>query len=143
MTPSLCRGQDVFGVLVRATSNYNYYRFLVSCNGQLRAERVKNGVNVVIQDWFPTGQIMPGSSQPLQLGVMGLKSEFRVFVNDVFQYYVRDPSWTGGGVGVYAHSAADTPLTVNFSDLKVWSLQPERVTPIPTITPTVTPTKRG
>ena len=99
MTPSLCRGQDVFGVLVRATSNYNYYRFLVSCNGQLRAERVKNGVMVVIQDWLPTGQIMPGSSQPLQLGVMGLKSEFRVFVNDIFQYYVRDPSWTGGGGG--------------------------------------------
>jgi hypothetical protein len=143
ITPGLCRGQDAFGIVVRAASNFNYYRFLTNCDGQLRVERVKNGVAVVLQDWTPTGQLMPGSMQGFQIGILANKNEFRVFINDIFQFYVRDTVWTAGGLGVYARSAGDTPLTVNFSDLSVWSILPGKVTPIPTITPTVTPTPRS
>lgn len=40
---SLCRGKDVYGIVVRTISEYNYYRFLVDCQGNARAERIRDG----------------------------------------------------------------------------------------------------
>lgn len=134
--PSLCRSNDTYGLLLRASSILDFYRLMVNCNGQLRVERLKNGYAVLIQDWTPSGQIPPGGMMRTRLGVWSLNDEMRVFVNGIFQFSFRDPVWTSGQIGVFARSAGDTPMTVNFSNLSIYRLSEGR---LPPPTPTARP----
>lgn len=137
---SMCRGADSYGLLLRASTQQDFYRFMISCKGQLRLERLKNGQIALLQDWIPSGQVQPGSPLGLRLGVWAAGNELRFFVNDVYQFSARDPVWTNGKIGVFARASGDTPLTVSFSDLLVYNVTPPLATPIPTITPTRKPT---
>lgn len=151
---SLCRGSDIYGLLLRAQSAQDYYRLLINCQGQVRLERVKNGQVVILQDWMYSGQVPPGSPLVLRLGFFAVRGDLRVFINDMYQFSAADTVFTSGTVGVFARSNGENALTVNFSDLQVHLVDPARVptnTPTPTITPsptrtraptwTVTPTK--
>lgn len=138
--PSLCRAEDAYGLLLRASSAIDAYRLLVKCDGQLRMERLKNGEYLVLQDWTTSGQVFPGGMIRVRLGVWALKDELRVYINDVFQFAVRDVVWPAGQVGIFARSAGKNPLTVNFSNLVVYHLDPSGAvpresTPAPTGTP--------
>ena len=144
-TPSLCRSGDTYGLLFRASSALDFYRLMVNCSGQLRVERLKNGYAALIQDWTISGQIPPGGLMRSRLGVWALGDEFRVFVNGVFQFSFRDPVWSSGQIGVFAKSSGDSPLTVNFANLAVYSLPGGRPAP-PTPTarpPAKTPSVTG
>jgi len=133
---SLCKGGDAYGLLLRASSPANYYRYVISCTGQLRLERVKNSELAIVQDWTPAGQIPAGSPLLLKLAVWSAGSEMRFFVNDEYQFSANDPVFTGGMLGVFARSAGDTPVTVSFSDLHLYGLGAlPSVTPTPTLTP--------
>ena len=134
-SPSLCRGMDSYGLLLRAASGYNAYRFVVSCDGHLRLERLKNAEVVLIQDWTPSGQVPLGSPVVIRIGVWAAGNELRFFVNDRYQFSAHDPVWSIGQVGVFARAAGDTALTVSFSDLEVYRLDtlptPATATPTP------------
>ncbi len=136
--PSLCRGDDLYGFLVRASSPTDGYRLLISCNGRVRLERIRNYTLVVLQDWTPSGQARPGALQPIRLGVWANGREIRVFINDVYQFSAIDPVWQSGQVGVLARTAGSTPLTVTFSDLEVYELGADAAAgdPLPTLAPT-------
>jgi hypothetical protein len=133
---SLCKGSDAYGLLLRASSPGDYYRYAISCTGQLRLERLKNSKLAIVQDWTPVGQIPAGSPLVLRLGVWAAGSEMRFFVNGDFQFSAQDPVFTSGALGVFARSASDTPLTVSFSDLHVHALG---ALPTPLPNPSVTP----
>lgn len=122
--PSLCLDGDSYGLLLRASTPLDFYRLLVNCKGELRMERLQNGKFVVLQDWQPTGQVLPGGMLRARLGVWAQDEELRIFVNDVHQFTVKDSLWTSGTVGVFARAAGDSPLTVNFSNLTVYNLGP-------------------
>lgn len=122
--PSLCRGADSYGLLLRSESSQDYYRFAASCTGQVRMERVKNGRSVPLQDWMTSGQILPGGMMRVRLGVWALGQDLRVFVNGDYHFSVKDPVFTAGSVGVFARAAGDTPLTVSFSNLVVYGSEP-------------------
>lgn len=127
--PSLCRGADTYGLLLRTASGQDYYRLLINCSGQLRMERVIGGRFVLIQDWMDSGQLMPGGMLRARLGVSAQGKEFHVFINDVYQFSFQDPVFERGGLGVFARSAGDTPLTVSFSNLVVYNLNGEPLAP--------------
>ena len=140
----LCRGEDSYGLLVRAASAQDYYRLLINCNGQLRLERVVNGYVAILQDWTFSGQVPPGSPLVLKLGFFAVRGDLRVFVNDVYQFSAADTVHASGTVGFLSRSSGEYALTVNFSDLQVHLVDPARVptdTPTPTITPTPTRTR--
>jgi hypothetical protein len=138
--PSLCRSGDAYGLVLRASTPYDYYRLLINCQGQLRMERVKDGKSLQLHDWEESGQIQPGGLLKQRLSVWALGSELRVFVNGIHQFSVRDPVWSSGQVGLFARAGGDTPLTVNFSNLTIRSIDPLKVpTPVPSVTPTVKP----
>lgn len=137
-SPSLCRGADAYGLLLRADSGYNAYRFVVACDGRLRLERLKNAEVALVQDWTPSGQVPPGSPLVIRIGVWAAGKELRFFINDYYQFSARDPVWSSGQVGVFARSAGNTALTVSFSDLKIYRLNtlPAPATPVPSASPT-------
>ncbi len=116
---SLCRGEDMYGLLLRASSEQDFYRLLINCSGYLRLERATNGKLALVQDWTPSGQVPPGSPLQLRVGVWAVGDEMRIFINDVFQFSASDPIYASGRIGLFARSAGSTPLTVSFSDLVV------------------------
>ncbi len=137
---TLCKAEDTYGMLIRASNPMNGYRFLVNCQGQVRLELLKSGRASSLVDWMQSGQVLPGSPFQLRLRVWVVNDELRFFLNDVFQFSARDATYKSGSVGVFARQSADTPVTVTFTNLTVHEIEGGYVLPKPTTTPTVTRT---
>lgn len=116
--PSLCKGEDSYGFLIRADGG-SYYRFALACNGTVRAERVSNSVRLVLQQPLPSGDVPPGAPGNVRIGVWAVGRELRLFLNGRFQFSINDPSFPIGTLGVFVRSAGETPAVVSFSDLVV------------------------
>lgn len=128
---SLCRGEDNYGLTVRGIGSY-FYRFVLTCNRQVRAERVNGGTKLPIYEPVPSGDA-PGAPGEVRIGIWAVGSEMRLFLNGRYQFSVTDKSFPSGALGVYVRSTGDTPVTVTFSDLKVYKVDyilPTR-TPLP------------
>ena len=122
VNPSLCRNRDTYGLLLRSESENSYYRFVLACTGEMRAERYRNGELAVMQDWTVSGQLPPGAPIFARVGVWMYGNELRFFINDEYQFSVTDPVFQSGQLGVFARTADKPPLTVSFSDLVVYSI---------------------
>lgn len=124
--PRICQGNDQFGVLFRAASTQDYYRYLMTCNYQVRLERIRNAEASVVQDWTPVVGLTPGPIGIYRLGVWALGNDLRFYVDGVFQFTRREPTFASGGIGLFARSMGDTIVTIEFSNLQIW--QPAPVT---------------
>jgi hypothetical protein len=127
---NLCRGEDHYGILVRAIGS-SYYRFVLSCNGLVHVERIKNGTKIVIFEPVPSGDAPLGAPGEVRIGLWAVGSEMRLFLNGRFQFSVVEKTFPSGGLGVFARSNGETPVTVTFSDLTVYDVGYE----FPTRTP--------
>jgi hypothetical protein len=129
--PSLCRGDDSYGILVRGTG-LNYYRFILSCNSQVSAERVNAGVKLSIHEAVPSGDAPPGAPGEVRIGVWAVGGDIRLFLNGRYQFSINDKSFPSGALGVFVRSA-DHPMSVTFSDLTVSDVDyvPPTRTPMP------------
>ncbi len=132
---SLCQTDDQYGLLLRAADDWNYYRWVITCDGRTRLERVQQGAFVVVQDWLESPRIQAGALAENRLGVWMFGREMRFFVNDLELFSARDPVWSEGLVGVFVRAAGEPPLTVSFDDVRVWSLDRTQI-PTPTPLPT-------
>jgi hypothetical protein len=134
---SLCRGDDNYGVVVRSAGR-SYYRFVLSCNGQAHAERVNTHGIVLLHEPIPSGDIPSGAPGSVTIGVWAVGSELRLFLNGRYQFGFSDTSYPSGGIGVFALSQGTDPVSVTFSDLKVYEVDYVLPTPTPK-PPTQTP----
>ena len=116
--PSLCRGEDEYGFLVRANAA-TYYRFSLTCNGKAHAERISLKERHDLQDPVLSGDVPPGAPGEVRIGVWAAGPELRLFLNGRYQFSISDHNLSSGTVGVFARAAGDTPITVAFSDLEV------------------------
>lgn len=128
--PSLCRAEDSYGLLIRASTS-NYYRFALSCNGTARAERVSGGTRLILQQPLPSGDVPPGAPGQVRIGVWAVGREMRLFLNGRFQFTISDPSFPSGALGVFVRSVGETAAVVSFSDLSVQTV--DYVLPTPTL----------
>jgi hypothetical protein len=119
--PSLCRGGDEYGFLVRGRA-VAYYRFALSCNGTVRADRISVDTRRPLQEAVASGDVPPGAPGEVRIGVWAFGTEMRLFLNGRFQFTLQDANYMSGGLGVFADSAGETPLTVTFSELEVWDV---------------------
>jgi len=126
---SLCRGRDAYGLLVRVMSSGDFYRYVLNCNGQTRLERVRSGQSYPAQDWLLSGDAPTGAPGEVKLGVWALGAEMRFFLNDRYQFTVRDPLFWQGTLGVFAQSVGSNPVTVSFSSLAVYAVSAASPTP--------------
>ncbi|MBI5944801.1 MAG: hypothetical protein HY864_10575 [Chloroflexi bacterium] len=130
--PNLCRGNDDYGILVRASSAA-YYRFALSCTGTVRMDRLSNGTKLNLQAPLPSGDVPPGAPGEVRIGIWAVGPEMRLFLNGRYQFSIREPSYPSGTIGVFVNSAGDTPVVVAFSDLMIQNVDyvlPTR-TPLP------------
>jgi len=122
--PNLCSGLDEYGVLFRVSPAIDYYRFSLSCDGQVRLDRVSGGTASSPQPWLLSGAVPPGAPSTSRLGISAIGEEMRFFVNGQYQFTIQDPLLTSGGVGVFARSTNKKAVTVNFSNLVVSEVIP-------------------
>jgi hypothetical protein len=116
--PSLCKGEDNYGMLIRASSA-TYYRFVLACDGTTRIERITNGARLILQNPEKSGDVPPGAPGNVRMGVWAVGKEMRFFLNGRFQFSIIDPSFPNGTIGVFARSVGSTPVIVTFSDLVI------------------------
>jgi hypothetical protein len=120
--PSLCRDSDEYGLLFRAHNNVAYYGFALSCNGTASVERVRLNKPVVLQPGMPSADVPMGSPSEVRLGVWVNGSDMRFFLNGRYQFGITDSTYGAGGIGAFARSDGDTPVTITFSDLSVYEV---------------------
>jgi len=130
--PGLCRGEDTYGLLVRANAA-TYYRFALACNGTVRAERINFGTRLTLVQPLPSGDVPPGAPGEVRIGIWAVRKEMRLFLNGRFQFSIVDPSFPSGTIGVFVRSAGNTAAVVSFSDLNIQSVDytPPTATPRP------------
>jgi len=121
-SPSLCEGTDEYGLLFRLGSLGDFYRFSLSCDGQVRLDRVIGGAAGSPQPWMPSASVPSGAPSTSRLGVWAVGSDLRFFINDTFQFAVHDRYHTSGLLGVFARSAGENAVTVSFSDFRVYQI---------------------
>jgi hypothetical protein len=130
--PSLCRGADEYGFLVRANAS-TYYRFSLTCDSQAHAERISLQERHDLHEPVMSGDVPPGAPGEVRIGVWAAGPELRLFLNGRFQFSFSDKNLSSGTVGVFARAVGDTPVTVAFSDLRVQAVEyvPPTRTPAP------------
>ena len=119
--PSLCRGNDSYGIIIRSTGN-SFYRFSLTCDSMVSMERIKNSVRLLMQEPTPSGDAPRGAPGEVRIGIWANGSEMRFFLNGRFQFSIKDPSTPSGSFGVFARGAGDTPVSVIFSDFTVYDV---------------------
>ncbi len=122
---SLCTGVDEYGLMLRVTPDLDYYRYSLSCDGQIRLDRIHRGGAAALVPWTHGSGVPPGVPVRARLGVWAYGDELRFFVNDQHQFTVNDPLISSGNLGVFARSANDTAVTVSFSELIVRAINLE------------------
>jgi hypothetical protein len=138
VTLSLCGDKDQFGLIFRAAPGDNNYRFTVSCDGQERLERRLSGSTTLLLDWLSSGDAPIAAPAEVKLGVWAVGDEMRFFLNDHYQFTVRDPALHAGTLGFFVYANGAVPITASFSDLTAYSVA--YVSPTPSLTPSRTPT---
>ena len=118
---SLCRAEDNYGIIVRSVGS-SFYRFVLSCNGFIHVERIKNGTKLIIYEAVPSGDAPLGAPGEVRIGMWAVGSEMRLFLNGRFQFSIIEKTFPSGAFGVFARSMGDTPVTVTFSDLTVYDV---------------------
>lgn len=139
VSPSLCRGSDQYGLFLRSGGEGYGYRWVITCDGRTRLERVRDFRASLVEDWVTSPFILPGVPVSMRLGAWMAGSELRFYSQGVEVFRTREPFYAGGKIGVFARASSDTPVTVSFSDLVVSGIDlsalPTR-TPFPQATPT-------
>ena len=123
-SPSLCAGVDEYGLLVRFNSQMDFYRFSLSCNGQTRLDKLVNGTASSPQTWLASSSVPSAAPSQSRIGVWAVGDEMRFFINNEFQFGIKDPTLTQGMIGVFARSGGENAVTVSFSDLVIFQVQP-------------------
>lgn len=123
-SPSICRDDDVYGLLLRTSTSEDAYRFGLTCSGQVLLDRVINGNASHLIAPVYSGDVPPGAPSMSRLAVWALERELRFYVNGQFQFRVRDTYLKSGSLGIFAQAAGEDAVTVNFSELEVYETVP-------------------
>lgn len=132
----LCRGEDAFGLMFRAPNDQSGYRFLINCKGMITLQQVIGGTPNPILDWTQSGILEPGLPFPVNIGILVSGKTIRIYLNQVLQWELQKDVFREGGLVLYARAAGDTPLTVNFSDIRIYQPLTESQSPASSSTPT-------
>ena len=123
-SPSLCRGEDEYGFVLRAVDG-KHYRFALSCDGRAKVDRLLGKGSLSRQAGWLQNPVVPAiAPSSVRLGVWAHGSQVHFFVNDVYLFSVNDTVLWKGTVGVFVHTSGDEDVSVNFSALQIWTLTP-------------------
>lgn len=121
-SPSICRDNDEYGLLIRMQSSQDFFRFGLTCDGQARLDRLLAGVASAPHPPSFSGVVPPGAPSSSRLGVWALGREMRFYANGQFLFSIRDNSILSGSLGLYVRAGSTDAITVNFSNLVIYQV---------------------
>jgi hypothetical protein len=121
-SPSICRGEDEYGVMFHVTPRGDYFRFVVTCDGKTRVDRFFNQQGSTPQPLVVSGSVPLGAPSSSRLGVYSIGRQMLFYINGEYLFKVSDPTLPSGGIGLYARAAAEDVVTVNFLNLVVYQV---------------------
>lgn len=122
---NLCRGLDEYGLLLRYNQKTEeFYRFSLTCNGQTRLDKYTGGRASSPQDLMFHGAVPPGAPSSSRLAVWARGKELNFYANGAHLFTVSDPTLSSGSLGVFARSNGENSVTINFSDIAVYEVDP-------------------
>ena len=119
-SPSICRAQDQYGLLVRVSAQMDFFRFGLNCRGEARLDRLLGDTASSPHAPFLSGAVPPGAPSTTRLGVWASAGELRFYANGEYLFSVHDSSLLSGQIGVFARAGGEEAMSVNFSDLKIY-----------------------
>jgi hypothetical protein len=123
-SPSLCHGEDEYGVLFRITPALDFYRFSLSCQGAVRLDKYIGGKASSPYPKTFSGAVPPGAPSQSRIAVWVNGKEMHFFVNAEYLFSINDPTIKEGSLGVFARSSKNSAITVSFSNLVVRQVIP-------------------
>lgn len=122
---SLCEPLDQFGLLFWQESNQDYYRLLLNCAGQHRLELIQGGQNFVVRDWETASQMALAAPATNRLALWVRDGQVQLYINDIFQFSEGIAQERSGVLGVFARTVSSGAMTVRFSNLEIFRVEPE------------------
>lgn len=123
--PVLCSARDEYGLLFSVYGNDQYYRFALSCSGEMRLDRLTAGGITVLYPWTRNASVPSGAPSVTKLAVLVIGGEIHLYINGESPFSITDQQNTYGSFGVYARSVGETAMTVSFSDFIVREVLPK------------------
>jgi hypothetical protein len=121
-SPSICRGKDEYGLLLRVSPSLDFFRFGLTCNGEARLDRILDGHASSLQPLIMNGAIPPGAPSNSRLSVWAKGPRLLFYVNGEYLFSAQDTSLLVGGFGIFDRSSCEDIVTVNFSELVVYQV---------------------
>ncbi len=123
----ICEDGDEFGLIVRAEGAGNptqdsHYRFLITCDGAVRASRFLSGAEAPILPITPSADVLAGAPAVNRIGVSAIGDMFRFFVNDLQVFQLDNGEIPAGRIGVIVRARRGAQTTISFDDFRVWDL---------------------
>ena len=123
--PVLCSARDEYGFLFSVYGNDQYYRFALSCSGEMRLDRLTAAGITVLYPWTRNASVPPGAPSVTKLAVLVVDVEIHLYINGESPFSITGQQSTYGSFGVYARSVGETAMTVSFSDLIIREVLPK------------------
>jgi hypothetical protein len=77
--PNLCMGMDEYGILLRATENFDHFRYGISCNGQGHVDRIYKATARAFAPWERFGVLPSVAPSSVRLAVRADGSDIEFF----------------------------------------------------------------
>lgn len=124
-----CSPNDTYGLSFLAANEKFANRFVLRCDGYVRATQVRDQLTIPLQGWELSGMAPPGAPGVVKAAVWSYKGEMRFFLNDQIQFSVSDKYYQSGGIGFFVEAKDPAGMNIKIQDLKVFEL----MAPVPTI----------
>ena len=123
----ICENGDEFGLIVRVGGAGNptqdsHYRFLITCDGAVRASRFLSVAEAPILPITPIADVLAGAPANNRIGVSAIGDSFRFFVNDMQVFQLEDGQIPAGRIGVIVRARQGAQTTISFDNFRVWDL---------------------
>jgi hypothetical protein len=123
-----CLGLDSVGLTIRVdeASNTGGYSLEVSCDGQWRVRRHRNGDDPkLLVDWTPSAAINTGMGATNRLGIFASYKRFVLFVNDVEVGQTQDPDYARsiGDFALFVRASRTYDLQATFDNFAYWNVR--------------------
>jgi len=126
-TPTGGPDDNAYGVLFRYVDTDNFYRFDISADGQLRAQKKVKGEYTALSAWTRSTAVKQGK-QVNKIGVTAIGDTFNFYVNSIYVGSVSDSSLPAGSIGLIAAAYAEggPGVDIAFDNAKVWEASLQR-----------------
>lgn len=122
---NFCQGNDEYGLMVRVEgTRFNHFRFAFECDGEVKVTQIRGNSAAILEQPVQDPAIPTGFPGEVRLSVWAMGEEIRFFVNDRYFFSIEDRVLGEGSLGVYLRAREDAPMSVTFSELKIWELVP-------------------